>query len=181
MKKILSLFILFLSVGLFAETGYAGKAWGTNKNDLILDHVDNNTMAKPKIVLGLETTVFYHFIGDKLYGVSYSISNEKTKELKSKYKELLHSFDFSELTDEQLNNIKKKNGIDESAILYLTNKLIYNMAFALEVKGIPKEPPKKGNCKLLVYNYNDDTRVYMLENFRKGECFVTYIYHEQDY
>ena len=39
----------------------------------------------------------------------------------------------------------------------------------------------KGTGTITVYDYNDDTRVYILENVVEDKIFVIYLYHEQDY
>ena len=93
MKKLLfTLICLFLICGLFAETGYAGCKWGTHKSGLQLSetlaHSDNplwnTTEAKRKPILGTQTTVYYHFSEDFLYGCSYTIDVDLTKTLRSK-------------------------------------------------------------------------------------------------
>jgi hypothetical protein len=40
---------------------------------------------------------------------------------------------------------------------------------------------KGKGAKISIYNYNDDTRVYIFEKTKKGTTFVVYAYHEQEF
>ena len=53
----------------------------------------------------------------------------------------------------------------------------------IRIDGIEELKNDEGNGKstVYIYDYNDDTRVYIFENLVEGLTFVYYAQHEQDY
>ena len=46
---------------------------------------------------------------------------------------------------------------------------------------VPDENSTETNGTLYIYDYNDDTRVYIYDNIIKDKAVVVYVPHEQDY
>lgn len=192
-KTITTLLFLVLSFGLFAETGYAGVQWGTYKKSLKLtdtitpteSEIWDSTIAKKKTILGTITNVYYHFSEDYLYGVSYEIRAEKTKELQKKFNNPVITIDTETGTREDFVNTLLENGYikdvkNNEVITHYANKSFFEVACILEFKGYDTKG-KKGKGKIHIYDYNDDTRVYLFENIVENSTFVVYMWHEQDY
>ena len=53
----------------------------------------------------------------------------------------------------------------------------------VRIDGIEELKIDEGNGKstVYIYDYNDDTRVYIFENLVEGLTFVYYAQHEQDF
>ena len=61
----------------------------------------------------------------------------------------------------------------------MANKAIYLLARGIELNNVDKID--NGDARIYIYDYNDDTRVYLFENVVKGVLFVVYTHHEQDF
>lgn len=199
MKKTLFI-ILLLScfAGAFAETGYNGIKWFTEREDFQKNtgHRTSQSEIIPaaeiqeKVILGTKTNVHYFFSTYNCFeSVAYSIPKEKTNVLKDKLNkpiriiktDALSKEDFSrEILEEEPDF---KNEIPQTVDTYFNYVFssICNYAFEKELQfDVIKA---KGNSKglLYIYDYNDDTRLYIFENTIEGTTFVVYTYHEQDY
>ncbi len=191
MKKTLFI-ILLLScfAGAFAETGYANNQWGDtylevlNKTSAI--EYNSDTHFKRKVMVGVETNVFYHFDNEDFIGVSYSLPKEKTEEIKSKFSKIITSQKtqtipkkkFIETIKKDVNLLEKYN---TDNISFISDKYAFLQARKIETVGTSQYIDNNGTGNLYIYDYNDDTRVYIFENFVEGITFVVYTYHEQDY
>ena len=195
MKRfITTLIFILLSFGLFAENGYAGKKWGTSKEDLELTYsVDpkddvlwGKTSAEKKPMLGSETMVYYHFFENVLLAISYRIPNEKAALIKRKLNELIFETPTATVSADMF-----LIGMNEMGFLPEINDkdldLCYLMAVISldaeisgydEIKGFYEE---KGNGLITIYDYNEDTRCYVYENLINGTTIIVYTYHEQDF
>lgn len=185
MKKIITtLLILFLSLGLFAETGYAGIEWGAEKDEFsYLKTEDKNTLSEQKVMLNKETTRFFHFGNtDLLWGISYSLPSTKTEEIKSKFKNKVITQKLAEMPEEAMTEALKNLQLEDNDKNkdYVSNRIMAAFALAYSAYGIP-ETVKEGRAAVSAYNYNDDTRVYVFEGMIKDKIFIVYTYFEQDY
>lgn len=191
MKKILSLFILFLSVGLFAETGYAGVEWGTKKEqlkDFFIEHDNSelwdNIEVREKQILNEKTKVYYHF-NKGLVGVSYAIPDNRTSVILKKYSDLVDTlFSISVPVEEFKNDLKNKLDLENINNLNLAmNLTIFTAVTRQETTSeiFFTKPLYGENGFVYIFNYNDDTNVYVIQNFFKGYTFVVYVVREQDY
>lgn len=63
------------------------------------------------------------------------------------------------------------------------NKGIAITTLEIEETGYEEIKPEPGNDtgKIYIYDYNEDTRVYLYENVVTDYAFVVYVPHEQDY
>lgn len=185
MKKIfIILLMLSCFAGAFAETGYNGNQWWSKrqlvKNNLlylITPIIPKDDSAEcyeyieieSKNMLGVKTSVYYHFFDETLSAVSYSLPTEKTKEIKSKFKNKVQELEI-ELKTEDNTDIEQNCELEN----YVFNAMITgDIEYFKNFKG-------KG-ARLSIYDYNDDTRVYIFENTTEGKTFVVYTYHEQDF
>lgn len=189
MKKILSLFILFLSVGLFAETGYAGVEWGTKKEqlkDFFIEHDDselwNNTEVREKQILNEKTKVYYHFFYDRLISISYKIPDKKTEKLLSKFPDVVDVMMCPTMTLTEFKELHKDAAnlnLDDSNILEtLMNQ---NVAQFVERYEITQMELPNGKGKIWIFDYNNDTNAYLIQDIIEGYTFVVYVFREQDY
>lgn len=187
MKKLITtLLFVFLFMGLFAETGYNGKQWWSSKNSVKNNLIyfvqpeiteENEIMweymeAEKKNILGLQTYVYYHFSEGYLFSISYSIPKNKTKELKEKFKNKVKEINIAQDTQTYL--LEKDAEYNSEIVWQLFNAVIMN-----DDEYLNRFYGKGG--KLTIYDYNDDTRVYIFENKIGDQTFVFYTYHEQDY
>ena len=183
MKKIITtLLFLFMVLGLFAETGYAGFEWGTNKNNFTdLTREDDYILSEQRVMFNTLTTRYFSFGNGQLWTVSYSLSAEKTEEIKSKFKNQVYKKKITELSDELINEAYQRFKLEENEKNkdYITNKLVSAKAAAFSSYGI-SETEKEGKATLYAYDYNDDTRVFIFQNITEGKTVVVYSYHEKD-
>lgn len=185
MKKIFFIFVLVfcLTTG-FAEAGYNGLQWGAKYNDIPYPEISENTKAREKKMVGVYTTIFYHLRGNQLKGISYTIPVEKTTEIKSKYKKQIDTKQVEAISQKDWSNLlKEEKKISEKftseEIDRESNKMIFLLA-----RGIEEDRASgmdKGNAQIYIYDYNEDTRVYIFENMIEGVTFVVYTQHEQDF
>ena len=83
------------------------------------------------------------------------------------------------------------NAITESGVLtdvqdldLALNCLLAEATLDFEIEGfsvLDQINTPGGKAIVSVYDYNDDTRICIWENFIDGSVFVIYYYHEQDY
>ncbi len=210
MKKIITtLLFLLLVFGLFAETGYNGTEWGTkrerldfgeNVDEWIFDKLD--IIAFRTVTLGEDSIKSYIFDEKKgLDCVSYVISEKTVPELISKFEnknkvyeiqtQLFTSLELYDVLDEVIKEGQTPEFYDGSnAAVFGMVELIaelnlYEFAFINEKKGyknIPKAKKKKaGVGKLYIYDYNDNTRVFIASGNVEGKAYVAYIPHYKDY
>ena len=127
----------------------------------------------------------------------YIIPAEKKKQLSRKFKEkgkklfiedgnIFESFLEKEMVSDILQEglIKEKEtaiGLIQSMVKGFCSYL----ANAVEQEGIEEcgiqLKPTATSAALSLYDYNDDTRVYIYDNIIKDKAVVVYVPHEQDY
>lgn len=182
MKKLLTtLLILFLSLGLFAETGYTGIEWGTPKSCFKFEEDVEDAGIKTRTMQGEETKVYYSFYKDIFDGISYSISTEKTKQLLKKYSDKIGTLKIDTITKEAVyKELDEEYKNEKFYEYYLHNEYCKNAAMYCDIL-LENEKKGSGQCTVYIYNYNEDTRVYIFENLVEGRTFVYYTFREQDY
>ena len=195
MKKTIAIFFLCCSLSLFAETGYRGYKWYSNKNDFPkTGRLDTSKITGwediliyKKQVLEEPNFLYYGFTFDdeEFIDAGYVIQNDKTPELKKQLKEKIIKEIKVELgdLDEQLAEAKIT---DEEAREYgekEDNHFFYDqlswIALMLERNGTGDI--EEGPGLLTIYDYNNDTRIYLFEGAVTGKTVVVYVPHEQDY
>jgi len=195
MKKIkTTLLFLLLVFGLFAETGYNKNQWRTPKDSIKLlfattpgeDKRWQTTLAESKTMLGEETKVYYHFYENQLLTVSYNISSSKITTLKSKFKNKVFEIKTISMDKEVYVKSLVENGTlaDYQDLNLALNCLLAEATLAYEIEGFQVLKDinyPDGKAKISIYDYNDDTRVCLYENFIDGTVFVIYYFHDQDF
>ena len=79
---------------------------------------------------------------------------------------------------------ENKTNIDK---IELQKEFLYWLSSSYENDGVTSyefpivEKPDVNTGIVYIYDYNDDTRVYIYENFIEDKTFVVYVPHEQDY
>lgn len=202
MKRVIS---LILAVGiaagalLFGETGYKKFQWNypiENVLDCITHQTPLNEAQKEYFaecliveelpILGMKTEVFYFSAGNYISGIAYFIPTSKVKSLKtnlrSKVTEVKVEGTQEKTYKNKLNeNYPELNPEDYWRASFASDKCIFSIYIEAVGYDTLKQEKGKKNCTLSIYDYNDDTRVYIYENIIEGQTVVVYVPHEQDY
>ena len=176
--------LVFCLAAGFAETGYDGLQWGTKHNNIPYPEITKELKAREKKMVGVNTVVFYHLTAGQLKGVSYSLPAEKTDLLKSKYNNLLGTLKRPVITQQKWSEmLKKENRLSQKTtaeeIDRESNKIIYS--YARDIVERNYYDIDRGDARIYVYDYNNDTIAFLFENFVEGVTFVVYTQYEQDY
>ena len=204
MKKTTTIIIFLLAaVFCFAETGHEGISWGCKRD--LLDFGQNAETWKT----GEDELVFYgtnklgrptiktcFFISGEFKGASYYFLTEDTEELLQRFQDKKKIYEIQTQTDitQEVNgfiefNVEDypefaKRGETElyAFVLVLGEACAYSLCNTIEDEGYKKiEADPEANGKVYIYDYNDDTRVYIITNAYGGLGFVTYLQHFKDY
>ncbi len=187
MKKIfIILLMLSCFAGAFAETGYANTAWGTPKKYVDLTEETDSIKSKSKTIQGVKTTLYYQFVNDRLAGVCYSIPAEKTEQLKQNYYNLVAKFKAHSTSQKEWIKMLQEDSTTKEKLTakskdLMTSKILFLSAWDIENNGYDQLKDVEGKGNFYIYDYNNDTRVYIFENTIEGITFVVYTYHEQDF
>ena len=211
MKKIFIIALLIFNFVIFAETGYTGTEWYTPKNIVIkslllspVDKGDNDFIyIKEKNILNERTVVCYYFsVPDDLSkikdfsqdellwltGIAYLIPKEKTELLLKKYNnQVLKLFIIKDISEQESDSSTNAISFETIDKIDLQQEFLM-MSLGFEKNGITLnehpsivEKPNANTANVYIYDYNDDTRVYIYENFIENKTVVVYVPHEQDY
>ena len=210
MKKIVVVLLLLscFVVG-FAETGYNGVNWDTSGVSIDFNEVETRWQITPEdelntwseIVLGERIIKSCCIRQNKFKGICYVINEKSVKELLTKLDQkkkiyeirtdFINGLETSRLiakhekngTLPNYSNDKKRNRsiIDITAYEYST----INAALECEYKGYKNLKKQKKSAPyvgtLYIYDYNDDTRIYITSGNVDGLAFVAYVPHAKDY
>lgn len=198
-KQTIALFILiFTAAGLTAETGYKGINWGSAEFIITyyegeeINPVPNKDNYYPmlykKTLLGEETNLFYLMQSEYgLLGVFYvtpETNNEKLK-FNLRNKEKIYEYPFLRDAENQLWKKAEeefKEAIDYPIVEYSIGFYMWQFAGAYEFEYKVQQFPTEGLEGIIsVYDYNDDTRLYIFENIIPEKTIVVYFPYEQDY
>ena len=210
-KVFLFLILILIScfAGVFAETGYNGIKWNANPKQISSGKnaekwqptEEMQVISCESIILGAKSIKAFLFKNKKLTGISYLLNNYSLNELLSKFDNAnkiietnITFYSLEELT-EGLEHLKKENKLprsfDNSKKQNDTFLLLMGLISAIEISeniekvGYKNIETTEENiprlCHLYIYDYNDDTRTYILDNKESGIVFVAYVPHEQDY
>ncbi len=209
MKKLFFIFVLVscFAAG-FAETGYYDTEWGTKRDRLDFGEkadewkYGNITMVSfGTIILGDNSIKTYFFDKDKgLNCVGYFIPEGTLKELLLKFDsrkkvyeiqtELFKIEEIYEIANEIIKRGEEPqfyDSTDDAKIAFtiiLAELYNYEIADITQNKGYKKlEKAKQGPGvgTLMIYDYNDDSRVYITTGNVENLAFVTYVPNFQDY
>ena len=195
MKKIIFILLLLSCfAGAFADTGYNNRVWFSQKGTLKLqfevtpgpEELWKTTEVEEKPILGTTTRVYYHYVENMFVAVSYIIPQSKTKQLKTKFKTLVETAPtYSLKKEDYIKNLINAGTIPENEDVDLhINNLIAMGAIDIEFNGLEQLETLKsetGKGLISIYDYNEDTRVFLFENFLLDYTVVVYTCHEQDY
>lgn len=203
-KIIITLLLVFLSLGLFAETGYDGIKWYTQLNTSDDAWVSGGgTAVVPEVcnILGYTSIKSFIYENNKLVGVGYCISEEQLTELLSRLEEkkkiyeintsLLTKVEISATLRMSIRNNNVPTFYDESEIMSSLFCMMigdcYSVQAANKIESEGYKTLKKAKKKdlgygtLYIYDYNDDTRIYITSGNVEGLAFVSYVPHIKDY
>lgn len=201
MKKqiITLLFLICTAAGLAAETGYRGFEWGTSEFlfDIKAGEEDEpietkdlpiSTKVYRTKLLGEERNLYYYFANDMLVSALYFIPAELTDRLlnnlednkliaqRSVEEEIVKQFE--EGVKQIFTNEEEQ---DQNLRNFMLGSLFITLCFQIDDADFNQLEKQEGECLIYIYNYNNDTRLYIYKNITKGKTAVVYIPHEQDY
>lgn len=192
MKKQIGIliFLILIAAGLAAETGYKGTDWGDSEDWIIRaegrapdyeeDYGEFNFYIYEKILLGEKTNLFYAIHNKySLLTVFYNTSEKNNPKLHRLIGNMrkLHSVPFTQdipwLTEEFKENSER------------TQECVNGVMLTLAVADIEQNykyelPETEGNGNLSIYDYNEDTRLYIFENVIPEKTIVVYYPHYED-
>lgn len=196
-KQITALFILiFIAAGLAAETGYKGIRWGSSgyiidlnegkeENPITKTFPGYTTKVYEKQLLGEKTNVFYTLLDNYgLFGVYYFTSEANNGKLKAnlKNKNLVEIIKYPKMEPDAVERLKNRFEEDKDRLLeWAAGFTLMLLPFGLETEYRYEKPETTGDGLISIYDYNDDTRIYIFENIIPEKTVVVYFPHEEDY
>ena len=162
---------------------------------------DTTVVSFSSLVLGDKTVKSYIFEKDKLKGITYFTLDKYVPELLSKFtqKNKIYQIE-TELFSKKdiwdgIELLKKENNVppfvdggedaDVAFYVLMAELSLYEIANYGETKGYKNiEAAKKKTDSvgtLYIYDYNDDTRIYITSGNVDGLAFVAYVPHYKDY
>ena len=199
MKKLITtLLILFLLLGLFAETGYQKHQWYSNPGDfpkygrIEYKETPSYGINWPYIykaeIQGESTFVYYCFSGlfeafqiPEFISAGFYLTEKNAKEyikktLQNKTKVgVIEAFDIDLYREAEEGMPEEIN--DFFMLADFTECAKYAEEFGIEKMNQESQEVKKPNSKISyisIYDYNDDTRCYIFENFVPGRTAILF-------
>lgn len=202
MKKIILFLILVnvLNFG-FSEKGYDGAQWFTNKEfidfkDLSEWQIDTDASVYfcETIALGDSTVKSFIIQNNNLAGVSYLIPANRVEELTRKLGETnklreikTELFSKKDVTDKlkEFKTLPETIKSETKAFIIISEYYLWQIGNYCERMGymnIPQKTDDKDSVgTLYIYDYNDDTRIYISVGNVGNFAFVAYVPHHKDY
>jgi hypothetical protein len=190
-KPIASLLFLIGSVFLFAETGYRSFDWGDSM-DYVENHAPGEKVELKQMeqqiealgyktkMLGKDTYIFYEFLEGMLVCIHYSIPKDSTPELYANIKNKTKITEIKMQSQQDSGKMIDSVVPEEQMQHYTKGYIAALLTLSIVFDGYPKNI-KEGSSTISIYNYNDDTRIYIFENLFEGQTIVAYALYEQDY
>lgn len=205
-RSLLVAALIWAGALLFGETGYTGLQWGESEYSVrmkkYLQGPDpfneevglNSFLFEEKAILGERTKVYYDVLYFGLYSIFYVIDANKTAELKTKFSNQIAEYygDYTVKYNDQelLENHKIETWPEDKQKKYIdTYTVDWVSTCATQMDYYPNTISREFDYKdkataattVYIYDYNDDTRVYIFENIIEGKTVVVYAHHEQDF
>lgn len=127
----------------------------------------------------------------RLIGIAYITQTENVLRLENNFNKLVQKYievrsDFKEVIENELFKETDFNKLNNSTIDTLIKTVMATMSWDFENYGlvgdlVPDEDSTEKKGTLYIYDFNDDTRVYIYDNVITGKAVVVYVPHEQDY
>ena len=161
--------------------------------------IEVTTQIEETSILGKKNKVIYLFFDNNLISVTYMINRNQLNELKNKLSEVRRYKTMRQFTElkqlflneetwkkPNINALELDNSIARlmcayASIDYEANFGENSTSFTTFELELPTKKNKKAPGTLTIYDYNDDTRVYIYDNIIKDKAVVVYVPHEQDY
>lgn len=183
MKRTIAILLFFMSNMLYAETGYRGHQWyqfedvfshyTAKESDIIHDLY---TLSFSREILGEKNTIYYAFTNKNMQLISagYIATKDKLKLFKTKIQDKKNEKTISiKLQNKYLNE-------EDPVFRFIFYTSISTTILQDGINQFEKDnKTTQGNCTVSIYNYNDDTRIYLFET--EKEFIVVYAPYEQDY
>lgn len=193
MKKIIFILIFISCFAVaFAETGYRGYKWEEEYStfsapDPIVymesDKIWGQSRAEHLSMYGHLTTLFYHYIDEKLKAIAITTTTNDTAKIKESYRNLVKQVKVDNYTKSEFLTLLSYNGImtgmyDKDLRI---NKYLGIQSYLFEQDGLEQLDSlstENGKANIYVYNYNDDTRLYLYENYIQYLTIAVYVKHK---
>lgn len=198
-KTITTLLILFLTFGLFAETGYKNHQWYSNTRDFP-NYGRIEFKEKPSVGLvwpyiysaeiqGTMTNIYYCFSGipeenqvPEFIAAGFFLPNKNAKEYAKKITQGKTSAGTLEIYNYEYEGLELEDDVPVEIRDFFYLAEFQNMAHCIEELGLEEmktEALKNKKAKniistISIYNYNDDTRCYIFENFAPGRTAILF-------
>lgn len=182
MKKLISIFVLLSCFfGAFAEKGYRGMQWYSSAETFPKkDQIEyDGLLVYEKIILGEKAFLFYAFFENQLQFAAYIIAQNKTEELKKDLKKYKKTEIRAELSNG--NEYPAETQIEAESWMIGDAYVLVDQIEKVTPEELKAEEDKTASGRITIYDYNEDTRCYVLENFIANRTAVVYIPHEQDF
>ena len=198
MKKTIAILLFFIGCMLYAETGYRGHEWYSLSSTFPRTGREKNeqpgwmkTIIYQKEILGETTFLFYGFSFEyeEFINAGYIIPIEKHYDLVAELYPTKYNIykinlgDYANL-EEQIEEAKRndddyKNYGEKEEYHFFYDQLSW-FALMIEQYGI-EEIQENPNATVIIYDYNNDTRLYLFDGAIKGKTVAVYVPHEQNY
>lgn len=185
MKKILMLFILFMSFGLTAETGYKGNRWYIDRDEIVLQknycrsfsdaYLPRDARAEKMLIFDSDIVVYYHMTCGMFVSVSYTLPRNKVYEFKNQNLKKVEERRAESFTPTDMSAYIQSLGKNSDGAFfdYYSNRFIIDSCY--NIQGPVGLYNDNGRGMITKYNYNEDTWLYLLENIVMGYNYVVYV------
>lgn len=131
-----------------------------------------------------------------LEGISYIVNREKVAKLQRYFEKEIETYPITQTINNLIDVIEdseeklKVKNLSQNAWDSIIRMEFIILSLSYERDGeemfddidfIDKLKNKNASGNLFIYNYNDDTRVYIYDNMIKDKAVVVYVPHVQDY
>ena len=166
--------------------------------------IDNES----KAILGDLNEVSYFFSKDeyfiprniddekfRLIGIAYITSVENLLRLRNSFNKLVQQYievrsDYKEIVETELQGTLDFKELSSNIIDTIIKAVLVGISVQYEKQGeysfssgglVPDKDSTEKDGTLYIYDFNDDTRVFIYDNIIKDKLVVVYVPHEQDY
>lgn len=157
-------------------------------------------LREEKAILGMPNRLLYLFLNEiphkddkpstyRLAGIVYEIPTDSVTRLISNFSNIVgHYINVRSDFWEYIQNDVRAEDLELFGPYIIADYKLFYIASEAEQYGefafhelVPEEDSTEKNGTLYIYDYNDDTRVYIYDNIIKDKAVVVYVPHEQDY
>ena len=192
-KQTIAFFILiFTAAGLTAETGYQSHKWYETINNFSrsnrIQFEDDPLyglvfpLAYNKNIENEQTILYYGFDTEyfEFIAAGFTVTNKTAEKIKSKLGPKINTYKITTeyRTEEELDFEGNEEEIRKYKDCFIFVDL-RSVAYGIDLGYV--EEFEKGDGVITIYNYNDDTRAYVFENFYDKRTTIVFIPYNRGY